>query len=114
MTSLIGLFAGFISGFFATGGGLLIHPALTRILKLDEYKARGTTLITIFPAVLVTSIIYSTFNYFDFSKAIKVIIGGCIGAFVGAKVMKKIPKFYLAIFFDIFLIVASIKIIIEG
>lgn len=114
MVCFIGLFAGFISGFFGTGGGLLIHPALTRILKLDEYKARGTTLITVFPAVLIASIFYANYNYFDWKKIIYVVIGGIIGGFIGAKIMAKIPRFWLAITFDIFLIIASIKMIIQG
>ena len=114
MTYIIGLFGGFVSGFFGAGGGLLIHPALTRFLKLDEYKARGTTLITVFPAILVATIFYANYNYFDIDKTIKVAIGGCIGGFIGAKIMKKIPKFYLAIIFDIFLIGISIKNIIQG
>ena len=105
---------GFISGFFGAGGGLLIHPALTRILKLDEYKARGTTLITVFPAILVASIFYATYNYFEWNNIVKVVIGGTIGGFVGAKLMSKIPKFYLEIIFDIFLIGISIKNIIQG
>ena len=105
---------GFISGFFGAGGGLLIHPALTRILKLDEYKARGTTLITVFPAILVASIFYATYNYFEWNNIVKVVIGGTIGGFVGAKLMRKIPKFYLEIIFDIFLIGISIKNIIQG
>lgn len=114
MAYLIGLLSGFVSGFFGTGGGLLIHPALTSILKIDEYKARGTTLITVFPAVLVASIFYANYNYYDFNKLILVIIGGSIGGLVGAMFMNKIPKFWLALTFDIFLIITSIKMIIQG
>lgn len=114
MTYVIGFISGIVSGFFGAGGGLLIHPALTKIVKLDEYKARGTTLITVFPAVLVASIFYASNNYIDVDKTIKVALGGCIGGFIGAKIMKKIPKFWLAISFDIFLIIISIKIIIYG
>ena len=114
MEYIIGTLGGFISGFFGAGGGLLIHPALTRILKLDEYKARGTTLITVFPAILVASIFYANYNYFDWDKTIKITLGGCIGGFIGAKFMNKIPKLFLAIIFDIFLIGISIKNIIQG
>lgn len=114
MVYLIGILAGLVSGFFGTGGGLFIHPALTRILKVDEYKARGTTLITVFPAVLTASIFYANYHYFDLDKTIKVVIGGSIGGFIGATLMKKIPKFWLAITFDIFLIIASIKMIVKG
>lgn len=114
MTYIIGLIGGFISGFFGAGGGLVIHPALTKVLKLDEYKSRGTTLITVFPAILIASIFYASYNYFDWNVAIKVALGGCIGGFTGAKIMKKISKFYLALIFDVFLICISIKNIIQG
>ena len=114
MVYAIGLVAGFVSGFFATGGGLLIHPALTSILKMDEYKARGTTLITVFPAVLVASVFYANYNYYDLDKLILVVIGGSVGGLIGAKYMKKIPKFWLALTFDVFLIITSIKMIIQG
>ena len=63
MVYVVGVLGGFVSGFFGAGGGLIILPALIRILKLDEYKARGTTLATILIAILVSSIFYSKFNY---------------------------------------------------
>ena len=114
MIYLLGLLGGFCSGFFGAGGGLLIHPALTSLLKIDEYHARGTTLITVFPAVLVASIFYASNYTFDVPKVIEVAIGGLIGGLLGAKWMRKIPKFYLAISFDIFLIIIAIKNIIQG
>ena len=57
---------------------------------------------------------YATYNYFEWNNIVKVVIGGTIGGFVGAKLMRKIPKFYLEIIFDIFLIGISIKNIIQG
>ena len=87
MVYVVGVLGGFVSGFFGAGGGLIILPALIRILKLDEYKARGTTLATILIAILVSSIFYSKFNYFDFGMSLKIAIGGIIGGFIGAKVV---------------------------
>ena len=113
MVYAIGILGGFISGFFGAGGGLIILPALTRILKIDEYKARGTTLATILIAILVSSIFYTKYNYFDLNMSIKVAIGGIIGGFLGAKLVKKIPKFWLSLIFDIFLIWAAINMILK-
>lgn len=112
MVYLIGIAGGFISGFFGAGGGLIILPAMVNFLKVDEYKARGTTLASILIAILIAAIFYVKFDYFDLGLSIKVAIGGIIGGFIGAKFMKKIPKNLLAIIFDIFLIYASIKMII--
>ena len=63
---------------------------------------------------LIASIIYANYSYFDVDKIIKVVIGGCVGSSIGARIMNKIPKFYLAIIFDIFLIGISIKNIFQG
>lgn len=112
MVYVIGLVGGFVSGFFGTGGGLLILPALIHILKADEYKARGTTLATVLIAVLISSIFYSSHHFFDVALSVKVAIGGAIGGLIGAKLVKKIPKFWLAMIFDIFLLYASFKMIL--
>ena len=39
--SVIGLIAGLVSGFFSTGGGLILVPAFLYILGMDSQKARG-------------------------------------------------------------------------
>ena len=114
MIYLIGMITGIVSGFFGTGGGLILHPALKKVAKLEEYQARGTTLITVFPAVLIASIFYASFHYFDWQIAIRVMIGGSIGGVIGAKYMKRISPFWLTLLFNIFLIIASIKMIIQG
>ena len=113
MIYIVGILGGFVSGFFGAGGGLIILPALIRILKVDELKARGTTLATILIAILVSSIFYTKYNYFDLWLSIKVAIGGIVGGFLGAKLVKKIPKFWLSLIFDIFLIWASINMILK-
>ena len=111
MVYAVGILGGFVSGFFGAGGGLIILPALIRILKIDELKARGTTLATILVAILVSSIFYKKYNYFDLELSIKAAIGGIIGGIWGAKLVKKISKFWLALIFDIFLIWAATNMI---
>ena len=113
MIYFVGILAGLISGFFGAGGGLILVPALVRILKVDEYVARGTTLISILSMVITSGIFYYKNNYFDFQIIIYSVIGGIVGGFLGAKLMKKIPKFYLSLIFDIFLIGVSLKIILQ-
>ena len=41
--------------FLVHGGGLVLLPAMVSFLNVDDYKARGTTLATIFIATLVAS-----------------------------------------------------------
>ena len=44
----IGLIAGIISGLFAAGGGMIVVPALIHIFKLEDAKARATSVFEYF------------------------------------------------------------------
>ena len=76
---LIGIIVGIISGLFASGGGLLLVPIYTYILKLSERQARATSLFCILPMVIITAIVYNKNNYIDWLLGIKCAIGGIIG-----------------------------------
>ena len=105
--SMIGLCAGFITGFFSTGGGMLVLPALIYLEKMDEKKARGTTVFSILPMVVVASFFYYKVRRFDILLGVKCAIGGVVGGILGTKLLKKIPNKYLKIIFIIFLIYAA-------
>ena len=51
---IIGLIAGLVSGFFATGGGMIVVPALVYVIGLSEQKARATSLFVILPMVITS------------------------------------------------------------
>ena len=110
--SLIGFIAGLVSGFFSTGGGLILVPAFLYLLEMDSQKARGTSVFCILPMVLTSSIFYYKGNFINWKVAILCGIGGAIGGYIGAKLLKKLPERYLKIAFTIFLIYASYKMLI--
>lgn len=109
---LLGIFAGFISGLFAAGGGMIVVPAFVHIFKLDEAEARATSVFAILPMVITSGLFYYTNNYVDWNLGIKCAIGGILGGFIGAKLLKKLSDKILKIIFIIFLIYVSIKMII--
>ena len=108
---IISLCAGIISGFFSSGGGMLLVPFFTHILKLDEVKARGTSVFCIVFFVVASSIFYIKNKYVDYNLGIKYAIGGIVGAFIGSKLLMKIDKKILKIMFIIFLLYSGIKIL---
>ena len=55
---MIGILAGFVSGFFASGGGLILVPAFVYLFALEEDKARATSIFAILPMVAVSSFFY--------------------------------------------------------
>lgn len=109
---IIGLIAGLVSGFFATGGGMIVVPALVYLIGLSEQKARATSLFVILPMVITSGIFYYKNDYIDWKIGILCAIGGMIGGFLGAKYLKKIPEVYLKIAFTIFLVYVSVKMIL--
>ena len=38
---VIGLFAGVVSGLFASGGGMIVVPAFISVLKMDEPRGKS-------------------------------------------------------------------------
>ena len=101
--SLIGFIAGLVSEFFSTGGGLILVPSFLYLLEMDSQKARGTSVFCILPMVLTSSIFYYKGNFINWKVAILCGIGGAIGGYIGAKLLKKLPEKYLKIAFTIFL-----------
>ena len=110
MVYFIGIIGGFLSGFFGGGGGLLLLPSLRYFMKMDEMKARGTTLVTVFVAILISTIIYGCNQNIDFSIAIWIALGGAVGGFMGAKLAFKISPQWLRLLFDFFLIYTAFKL----
>ena len=108
---ILGIIAGIICGLFGTGGGLILVPAFIYMLKLDPKKSRGTSLSCMLVMVIVSSILYSKNKYIDWKSGILCAIGGIIGGYFGAKILKNIPDYILKIVFVIFLIYYSIKIL---
>ena len=108
---VIGLIAGFINGFFATGGGMILVPAFVGFLNMDEKQARGTSIFCILPMVITSSVFYYQSNFIDWKVGVLCAIGGIIGGYIGAKLLKKLPENFLKITFIVFLIYVSIQMI---
>ncbi len=108
----VGILAGIISGFFGAGGGMILVPFLTLILKKDEVEARATTILCIFFMVLTSSIFYFKQNSIDWIVAIKSSVGGIIGGVVGSKLLIKLDKKILQIIFIVFLVYSGVRMIL--
>jgi len=106
---IIGLIAGFISGFFATGGGMLLVPSFIYFLKIEDKKARATAALCILPMVVTSGIFYYQNNYIDWKLGALCALGGIPGGYLGAQLLKKLDAKYFKIAFIFFLVYTSIK-----
>ena len=109
----IGISAGLICGLFSAGGGLVLVPATVYFLKLNEKKARSTSIFSIMFMVATAALFYYKDNYINWESGIKCAIGGVIGSIIGSYLLKKISNRYLKIIFIIFLLYAAINILIK-
>ena len=109
---LVGIIAGFISGLFASGGGLILVPSFVHIFKLNEAEARATSVFAILPMVIASGVLYYNNNYVDWNIGIKCATGGIIGGIIGSKILRKLSDKVLKILFIIFIEYIAIKMLI--
>ena len=108
---IIGLIAGLVSGFFASGGGMILVPSFIYVLKMKDVDARATSVFCILPMVVASGIFYYRNDYIDWKTGVMCAIGGIVGGVIGSKLLKKVPEKYLKIAFTVFLIYTSIRMI---
>ena len=104
---ILGLIAGTICGLFGTGGGMIIY-----MLKIEPKKARATSLFCMLIMVIVSSIFYYKNNYIEWKVGVLCAIGGIVGGYLGAKILKKVPDYILKIAFTIFIAYYSFRMLI--
>ena len=108
---ILGLIAGIICGLFGTGGGMILVPAFIYMLKIEPKKARATSLFCMLIMVIVSSIFYYKNNYIEWKVGVLCAIGGIVGGYLGAKILKKVPDYVLKIAFTIFISYYSFRML---
>jgi uncharacterized membrane protein YfcA len=113
---LIGVVAGFVSGLFGIGGGVVIVPAFVLILKLDQYRAAATSVATIVvtaAAALGTFVVTATGDdQINWTAAIVVFSGSAVGAVVGARYLERIPEYVLTGVFALVMAIGAVRMIL--
>jgi len=107
---LVGLAAGFLSGMFGVGGGLLIVPALVLIVKIDQRIAHGTSLAAVLPISVASLVTYWAQDHVDFRVALCLAIGAIGGAVIGTKLLHVLSHRTLSLAFSGLLIVTAIRL----
>ena len=108
----IGIITGMANGLFGSGGGTIAVPAMILLLSEEEHKAHATAIAIILPLTVMSTFFYVSNNYIDFALTMKVIVGGIVGGYIGAKLLKICPTIVLRKLFAIFMIFAAIRMIL--
>jgi len=111
---LIGAVVGTLAGLTGIGGGVFLVPLLVGVLYVSQYEAHGTSLAVIFPMALSGAVAYAVMGYIDWDIFLAFAGGGTAGAFLGARLMKRIPERRLQWLFGLFVICVGFVMILTG
>ncbi len=108
--AVTGVIGGILSGAFGVGGGILMVPLLIGLTGMDQKRAAATSLVAIIPTAIAGSATYFANGEVDLVVALLVAIGGVAGAYLGAKLLKRIPVVWLRWLFIVLLIAIAIRL----
>ncbi|MGM9551428.1 MAG: sulfite exporter TauE/SafE family protein [Clostridia bacterium] len=109
---LWGIPIGFANGFFGSGGGVLAVLVLKKFLNTDSKKAHATAISIILPLCVASLFVYTSKGDMKWQHVLLCSLGGCVGAFTGAKLMGKISDKWLKVIFGAVMIFSGVRMII--
>lgn len=111
---LVGVAAGFLSGLFGVGGGVLMVPALVIVLAMDQRLAHGTSLAAIVPIALAGVVGYAIGGEVDWAASLFLVVGAAgIGARIGTHLLHVLPQRALAILFAAVMLATAVRMVLD-
>jgi len=107
LVTIIGFFAGILSG-LAVGGGTLLVPALVFLTGISQHDAQGVSLLTFIPTSIVAVITHYSQGNVRPKLAVYLVISTIGGAVAGAMIAVQIPAPLLKKLFGLFLMAMGI------
>ena len=110
---VIGLSAGFLSGTFGIGGGIIIVPALVFLIGMSQTAAQGTSLtMMLAPIGFLAVINYYKAGYVNMKYALLLMVFFVVGSYFGSRLALQLSEKSLKQAFGVLLLLSSIKMII--
>ena len=106
-----GVLSGVVNGIFGGGGGMIVVPMLSRLLKYKEKEAHATPILIILPISIVSGVLYFVFGNFDFLAGLPVVIGVLIGGILGAILLSRLSSKWIMLIFSIIMAIAGGKML---
>ena len=111
ISALGGVVAGFLNGLFGSGGGTVIVPFLEEFLDQDEHKSHATAILIILVFTVVSLFFYGSRNHLPYALAVKVSLGGIVGGYLGAKLLKKLSGPWIRRIFGVIMLIAATRMV---
>jgi uncharacterized protein len=102
---------GIVSGLLGIAGGAFLIPVMTGYCSLDQRCAQATSLVIVIPSSIMGCIIYAAHGNIDYGVASYLVVGSMVGAYLGAKLMCRIPEQHLRRLFSCMLLLIGLKMV---
>lgn len=111
--AILGLLAGYLSGLFGVGGGIIVVPGLV-LLGMDQRRAAGNSVAAILPTAVVGASSYAVAGHVDWIAGASLAIGIVVGAQLGSYLLSRLPRSVLFWIFIVFMVgvIVSLWIVI--
>jgi hypothetical protein len=107
---LVGTAAGFFSGLFGIGGGIVIVPLLVLWLDYQEREATGTSLAAISIIAAVAAAVHGLYGNVRVGDGLLVGLPAVAGVVGGTALQQRIPQRTLSLLFAVLLVVVAIQL----
>lgn len=111
MTATGGI-GGLFSGLTGVGGGALMIPLMTGVLKMRQHTAHGTSLVVIVFAAAAGAVTYVVHDGIDWALVATLLAGSAAGAYIGARLVQRLPAMRLRQLFGLFLLAVGARLIL--
>lgn len=110
----LGLVAGVFSGLLGIGGGVILVPALVYVFGFSQHEAAGTTQALMVPPIgLLAAWQYQEHGNVDYTAALLIALGFCLGAFFGAKLAARMSSRTLSKVFGFSMLLIAVKMLLS-
>jgi hypothetical protein len=111
--AIVGLAAGFLSGLFGVGGGILIVPGLVLVMHMDQRVAHGTSLAAIIAIAPLGVVGFAIHHQVDWAAAALISLGAVAGAVAGTALLNRVSQRALRMGFAVFLVAAGVRLLVS-
>jgi uncharacterized protein len=110
---LIGTVAGFFSGLFGVGGGIVIVPLLVLWLGYEERAATGTSLTAIALIAAAGATVQGIYGNVRVGDGLLVGLPAVVGVLGGTALQQRIPQKTLSLLFAVVLIATAVQLALK-
>lgn len=110
----IGLVAGVASGYVGVGGGFLMVPMMMQLLRMPMKLTSGTSLMAVFFLAVPGVIMQASLGNIAWLPGVSVAVGTMPGAYLGSRLISRVPERTLRFLFAGMLFIAAIMLVVNG